>query len=90
MACLFAQARLTTVKIDVEFSASKKADVKRIRLPAIIVHQSTRGFGLMFTGMNISGYKAIQKLIHSWKTIQANNRKEHDSVTGEHPELWYQ
>ena len=61
-----------------------------VRLPAIIVHQSKRGFGLMFTGMDRSGYKALQKLIQTWKTLHAKNKKEHDLVTGEHPELWYQ
>ena len=77
-------------RIDVEFSVSDKASTKRVRLPAIIVHQSKRGFGLMFTGMDRSGYKALQKLIQTWKTLHAKNKKEHDLVTGEHPELWYQ
>jgi hypothetical protein len=65
------------VRVEVEFLVPRNGEVIRRRLPAVVMHRSEQGFGVMFLVFDQEAFRSIEELVYHPPAVPAPERQVH-------------
>lgn len=65
------------VRVEVEFLVPRNGEVMRRRLPAVVMHRSEQGFGVMFLVFDQEAFRSIEELVYHAPAVPAPERQVH-------------
>jgi hypothetical protein len=65
------------VRVEVEFLVPRNGEVRRRRLPAVVMHRSEQGLGVMFLVFDQEAFRSIEELVYHAPVVPAPERRVH-------------